>query len=144
MDNVPALGKCLSTIGELGLLAADIQAQLSNGKGPDPQSVTLPSEFVSCWHHLVIGLLHWNEERPKSSQGHFKRSLEKLSSGYALMLSSFQGKRLQEMRAAMPSDLAVFLVSNLLRDIPLNSPDILAGYEDSLEKIVSIQMTRHC
>lgn len=105
-----------------------MQAQLSRGKGPDPFDVTLPSEFVQAWYHLVACILLWKWNALDSSRKHARKCRHELSKAYDALMSKPKGKKLLETKSLLPPDLAVFCVKMVLDGIPSEQPDICKAY----------------
>lgn len=128
----------IRNLTELAKSVVNMQAQLSQGKGPDPLETNLPPEFIKAWIHLFACLINWRPETMRVAVRHANKCCSAVNKAYHLLLQNIDGKLLTEFRAVLPSELLVFLAKGLLDGVTGEQETIIETYWSYYHQIVRI------
>ena len=137
MDNkVKELRRAVDVLTSTATRAIEIQAQLSKDKGPNPMETNLPPEIVKAWYYLLICQLQWHPRTMDKSLKQAQKCQQQLGKAYKSILTTFQGKKLIEMRAVLPSEFMTFLVRRAMEGFTNGKPVLLESYWDYYAELV--------
>jgi hypothetical protein len=134
--NGKELKRAIEILTSTATRAIKIQAQLSKGKGPDPMEIRLPSAIVKAWYHFLICQLQWHPYTMETAHKQALKCQRQLNQAYHLIVQTFEGKKLNELRAVLPAEFIIFLLKRALQDFTKQQPNILESYWDYYTEMV--------
>ena len=134
--NTGQIRKVVRILMRVARICIDMQAQLSEGKGPNPAQTNLPVEFVRAWFHLLICQLNLTRETISTARRQASRCENHLRAAIDAVMTKFEGKPLRKLRAPVPSELSVFFVHQVLQNMTGDLPDVLKVYSEYFPKLV--------
>jgi len=126
----------LETLMRIARVSIDMQAQLSNGKGPNPIETNLPVEFIKSWFHLLICHLNLTQEAISIARRKALKCESDLDAAIEAVMTKFEGKPLPELQAPIPSELSVFFIHQVIQDMTGDSPSISNTYWEYFSQLV--------
>lgn len=98
----------------------------------------LPSEFVEAWLHLFMSILTCRDSLLETSRKEARKCQQKLEQAWKILFQNYEGKKLEELKAPLPSELVVFFAKTSLKDFTGHHEGILDTYWRYFRMLVMI------
>jgi hypothetical protein len=136
LRDLEMLNRTLTSTAEI---AGIIKAQLSSGRAPNPDVLSVPPTAVKAWHQFLLCLLSWSTRDLNPTAKYASKCLALLKKAHREIMTNPAAQKLEELELVLPNSVLAFIAHRVTRDFCEEQPDIVDSYWQHFEQLVRSQ-----